>query len=826
MEPRPCQKPVIYLLFALSGFCALVYEVLWSKYLALTFGTTIWALSIVTATFMAGLALGSYLLGRYSVDHDRNPLRLYAWLEIGLAATALLFAPTLAIIERLYVFWTHTLPQAPWLTTSVNLLFCALLLLPPAICMGGTLPVMCRLFARRKCGGQIGRLYALNTLGATLGTFTAAFVLIPAMGLSRTGYLAVALNLAIAAAAFLLSRPDEAQPESITPLPHHRDWTLERKAHRPVLVAIGLVGFFALAYEILWTRVLLLFLGNTVYAFALMLSAYLVGVALGGALYARLAHPALNEKRLFCLLTLLMGLAVLATAPFYDQLALVFQFAHDASGERWWHLSLLSYLIVFAVLGLPTVLSGALLPAAVAILDPGRRHAGEGVGLVVLHNTLGAVLGALAAGFVLLPALGALNSFRLLALINLLLGAGLVFHFRLGRPLARTLPVLAVALLAVLLLPLEWDPKLMNSGVYVYAPKYRALGGMQVALADERVLEVMEGRDATVAVFESADGRLRFFTVNGKTDGGTGSDRQTQTLIGHLPLLAHPAPKDVLVIGLGTGITLQGLSAHPTERIDCVEISPEVVRAERYFREANGRALDDPKVNLFVQDGRNLLLTRDQNYDVIVSQPSNPWQSGNANLFTLDFYRLAAEHLKPGGIFGQWLGLYDITPDNLRLAVRTLLAVFPEVQVFHSGADLILLASHHPLAFDYQEMARRFGEPRLAAVMQGIDLASPGALMAGHYLFDQSALRAFAGSGAPFNTDDRPMLEHSARHNLGQKTLGEFQQANTQALLAARGRGYLPLTNLGASAQQVAAALRDLAGGYARVGMTAEAEHF
>ena len=826
MEPRPCQKFVVYLLFALSGFCALIYEVLWSKYLALTFGTTIGAVSIVTATFMAGLALGSYVFGRYTVDHDTNLLRVYAWLEVAIAGAALTFAPLLMMVERVYIFWAHMLPQAPWLTTSVNILFCALLLLPPAIFMGGTLPVMCRLFARRKCGGQIGRLYALNTLGATLGTFCAAFVLIPALGLSRTGYLAVALNLAVAAAAFALSRQFSTTPSAESSPPRHRDWSLDRKIHRPLLIAVGLVGFFTLAYQILWTRVLMLFLGNTVYAFALMLSTYLVGVALGAALYARLVHPNINEKRLFCLLTLLMGLAVLASAPFYDQLAQVFQFAHDISGDRWWHLSLLSYLIVFAVLGLPTLLSGALLPAAVAILDPGRRHTGEGVGLVVLHDTLGSVFGALAAGFVLLPLLGPLDSFRLLALANLVLGVWLVFHFRLGRPLLRIIPVTAAVLAAVLFLPLEWDAKLMNSGVYIYAPKYRALGGMQGALADETILEVIKGRDTTVAVFESADGGVRFFTVNGKTDGGTGRDRYTQTLIGQLPLFAHPAPREVLVIGLGTGITLRGLSAHPTERIDCVEISPEVVRAEKYFREANGQVLDDPKIRLFVQDGRNLLLTRDQSYDVIVSQPSNPWQSGNANLFTLDFYRLAAAHLNEGGIFGQWLGLYDMTPDNLRLAVRTLMEVFPEVQVFHSGADLILIASQTPVEFDYQGMARRFAHPTLAAVMRTIDLGSPGDLIAGHYLYGSQSLRAFAGSGAPFNTDDRPVLEHAARYNLGQNTLGEFQQANMQGLLAARGSNLLPLTNFGTTPQEFAAALHDLGDGYARVGMTAEAEHF
>ncbi|HDR46075.1 MAG TPA: hypothetical protein ENN94_00070, partial [Geoalkalibacter subterraneus] len=514
---------------------------------------------------------------------------------------ALLFAPTLGIVEKLYVFGAQVLPDLPWLTQGLHLFFCAMLLMPPAILMGGTFPVMCRLFARRKCGGQIGRLYAMNTLGATFGTFAAGFWLIPALGLFWTGYLAVALNLVVAEAAYLLARN---QPDPASTSFHPDAQSLRPKAvhHRPVLIGIGLVGLFSLAYEVLWTRVLLLFLGNTVYAFSLILSAFLVGISLGGALYARLARPEMNERRMFCILTLSMGLVVLAMSPFYDQLALAFQWAHDVSGEHWGLLTFLSFLIVFVIVGPPTILSGALLPAAVAILDPGQKLTGAGVGLVVLHNTLGAVLGSLAAGFMLVPLFGLLESFQLLALINVAFGIYLLFRYRPVSALARWGVASTAVLIGVLFQTTAWDSKLMNSGVYCYAAKYRAMGGMQKVLEDERIVEVIEGRGTTVAIHESLDGSQRFFTVNGKTDGGTGRDMSTQVLIGHLPLLAHPAPDEVLVIGLGTGITLRGLAQHPVQKIDCVEISPEVVEAERYFREANGNALEEPKIDLIVQD--------------------------------------------------------------------------------------------------------------------------------------------------------------------------------------------------------------------------------
>ncbi|MDH3998768.1 MAG: fused MFS/spermidine synthase, partial [Desulfuromonadales bacterium] len=366
----------------------MVYEVLWTKHLSLIFGNTIFAVSIVTATFMAGLAIGSYLIGRFA-DRNINLLLLYGLLEVGIALTALLFVPTLNIVENLYVYWSHRLASLPWVATTINFLFSGMLLLPPAIFMGGTFPIMCRFFARNKSGGQIGRLYALNTIGATLGAFAAGYVLIPAYGLSRTSFLAIAGNLTVAGISFLLARKQgKTDAEGIEHKPQVREMVATK--HRPILIAIGVIGFFSLAYEILWTRVFLLFLGNTSYAFALMLSAYLSGIAIGGFLYARLVHPQFNEKRLFIILTLLMGLTILATVPFYDQLAHVFQYAHEISGEQWWLLSSLSFVIVFLLMSVPTILSGALLPAAVAIIDPGKKHTGEGVGLVVLHNTFGA----------------------------------------------------------------------------------------------------------------------------------------------------------------------------------------------------------------------------------------------------------------------------------------------------------------------------------------------------------------------------------------------------------------------------------------------------
>lgn len=817
-------KYLIYLIFASSGFCALVYEILWTKYLSLTFGTTLFAVSIVAATFMAGLALGSWLLGRYA-DREGRLLQLYALLEAGIAITALLFAPTLELVQAFYHWLSISFPAQAALVTGFQFLLVGMLILPPTICMGGTFPLMCRFFARRKSGGQIGRLYAINTLGATLGAFTAGYLLIPKLGLSGTGYLAVGGNLLVALAAWLLGRKQGVCDSDGVAIAPPADPFLNPERHRLAMISIGLVGFFALAYEILWTRVLLLFLGNTSYAFALILSAYLVGLALGGALYARLVRPQLNEPRLFVLLISLLALVILLTAPFYDQLAHLFQFAHTASGERWWHLSLLSGLIVFCVIALPTMLSGALLPAAVAIVNPGKSHTGEGVGMVVLHNTIGAMFGSLAAGFALIPWLGLQGSFTALAAGNLLVALALCLRYRCWAWRRYCLPALLSVGLVLVFAHRDWNPLLLTSGVYCYAPKYRMLGGIEKTLGQDQILALYEGADATVGVHQTASGKVRYFTVNGKTDGGTGADMKTQVLVGQLPLLLHPDPQQVFVLGLGTGVSLGGVVRHPVKEIDCAEISPEVVKAAAHFSEFNGNPLGDPRVRLAVRDGRHQLLTGNKQYDVIVSQPSNPWQSGNANLFTAEFYRMAADRLKPGGLFCQWLGLYDITPENLRVASRTFLETFPYVLVFKESADLILVGSNTPVNIDYHLLQRRMSQPAIRTLLASLGLQSAGDLIANHYLFCNLCLSRYA-AGAVLNSDQRPILEYSAHHNLGMKAMGMFAQENMQGLLGAIHQEMIPLTNLGQSPSEISRVMRELGTSYYRAGKKQEASHF
>ncbi len=814
------KKQLVFLIFGLSGFCALVYEILWAKYLSLTFGATIQAVSIVSATFMGGLALGGYLIGRCADCHDK-PLRVYGFLELGIALSALLFPISLSLAERCYSLASQAYPgDADFFI--LRLFFSILMLLPPAVFIGGTFPLMCRYLASKEVDGRIGSLYALNTLGATMGAFGTGYIFIPRLGMSQTGLLAILLNLLIGAAALTLSRNTRLSAGTRVEFLNRKQLPSLIPGHRLLLFSIAMIGAFALAYEILWTRVLLLFLGNTSYAFSLMLSAYLVGIALGGSIFARRLRPETNVKKLFVVLTTLMGLSILVTAPFYDRLPYLFQAAHNVSDERWWLLSLFSYLLVFAVMAGPTILAGSLLPAAVALLAPGQFRTGEGVGLVVLHNTFGAVIGSLAAGFGLIPWLGLFGSFRLLAILNLLLALILYLRSRFRWRAAGFILAGSAVTLLLVLLPESWDQRLMNSGVYYYAPRYEIRGGLGKVVKSKKLLKVFVGTETTVAVYNSSSGKHRIFAVNGKSDGSTGADMNTQILVGQLPLLLHPRPLEVMVIGLGTGITLRGMSDHPVERIDCVEISPEVVKAETYFRHANKGALAHPKVRLQMEDGRNHLLTHRGSYDVIVSEPSNPWQSGNANLFTADFYALAASKLKQDGFFCQWIGLYDMTTENLRIACNTFLHSFPRAVAFIVDSDLILVGAQQPLKFDYMQLRQRMGQPGIAEALHAIGIESPGELLAKHFLYTETALKTLS-FGAALNTDDRPVLEYSARYTLGEKTLGKFQEQNIKALNEAAGEVSIPLVNLGPSGVMVEAVYRELGLNFAKNGRKAEA---
>lgn len=807
----------LYIAFCASGFSALIYEVVWARMLALTFGSTMPAISMVTATFMGGLAIGSLLFGRFA-DRSSSPLRLFSLLELTIAIFALIFPYALQLVTTLYVAGSQAAAYQEGLLTSLRLIFSSILLLPPAICMGGTFPVLGRYFANSGGSGTVGRLYAVNTLGATSGALASAFLLLPNLGHQSTILVAVTVNISTAALAFALASRRRIQPPPIPSQPRLRacipgKWYL--------LFATFGIGACALAYEILWTRTLQLFLGSTVFAFASILGAFLIGLTLGGSLGAAIVRKTREVPSIFMVLTLTMGLSVAATFPFYDRLAYLYHTAHLLAEGQWWLLALLSFAITAIPILLPATLSGALLPIVVFLLDEDAKQPGTTIGWTVLANSAGAIVGSLSAGFLLIPFFGLQGSFRAVAALNLLFGAALLCRISISSRLRQLVFGIVVIGFIVITIPLPWRQELLNAGVYVYPRIIERQGGLDAYTSKFQLLEVFEGRDATVAIKESPDG-IRSLSVNGKFDASSGRDLETQLLLGHLPLLLHSNPRTAMVIGLGSGITLGAAATYPLEALTAVEISNEVIDASRFFAEENGRVLNDDRLTLLRDDARNHLLTHTATYDVITSEPSNPWQKGNANLFTHEFYQLTISRLKEQGIFCQWVPLYDISPQNLEVINQTFLRSFPHALAFLSadGYDLLLLGSKHEIVFDYRKIQQHLARQSVNNSLQLIGIESPGSLIARNYLFSDVPLRRIAGD-APINTDANQLLEFSypdifkdnltANHTLFNQHFGQEK---------------IPLTNPGGTDREKISALTDLTDAYEQAGKTELAHYF
>jgi len=775
-------RRLLLLLFALSGVSGLIYQVIWARQLTLVFGSTSAAITSVLAAFMLGLALGSHAAGRWARRWG-NPLRAYGLIELGIAAYAVAFPFLLEVLTLVHVPLFRLLAEAPIALGLVRVILVAGLLLPPTMLMGASLPLLTRALVSdvSRLGREAGTLYGLNALGAAAGVYLATFFLIPNVGLTGGWLSAAALNAAVGGAALRWAR-------RWPPIPGVRnsaDASPDTPWQWTVVIAYGCSGLAALGYEVVWTRLLVLLFGSSVYAFAVMLAGFLLGLGLGGLVGGWLTGRGQHPVVLAAALQVIIGATVLAGAPWFDRLPRLFLEAFRVTGGTWWALTTLEFLMAFGLMIVPTTAMGATFPFVARIL--GAEHGAEGaVGYAYAANTYGAIVGAATTGFALIPWLGFRGSLVVLACLNTL--AACLLLVRATSPggwLRWVLPLPAVALAAVVSALPPWSAKVMASGVYVYADRYSA-GGFERMLDPQRVLFHREGMTATVTVIE---GRYRFLRINGKTDAGDSPDNLTQRLLAHVPLLLHPEPRSVLVVGLGTGITLGTTLLHPIDRADTVEISSEVVEASRFFVEPNGAALQDRRTRLRVLDARTWLMAGTTKYDVIISEPSNPWQTGNATLFTLEHYRLTRARLAPGGLFCQWLPFYRMDEADFAAALRTFQTVFPDLTVWFSGGDVLLVGWTRPPAVDTPRFLARSADARITRSLQETGIRDGPALL-GFFMLDPERVREFAGVGWPLHTDTYPLLEFSAP-----KTL--YRESAPQILSRLRrlaGRSSLPLT--------------------------------
>lgn len=803
--------PAVLICFFLSGAAGLIYQVAWGKALGLIFGHTAYAAAAVLAVFMGGLAAGSAWLGRWS-ERRMRPIAWYGWLELGTAATAAASLAGLgAVREAYWAAYPYASGHASVLL-AVRLIGAALVLFLPTFLMGGTLPMLVRGLARdsAELGRRLARLYWVNTAGACFGTVAAGFFFLPTIGLRRTLESAVALNLFAGVFALCLSRREEGFAPVLRP-----ELRPERQGSRLLLVCLALVGATAMAYEIGWTRLLATQLGSSTYAFTLMLATFLVGIVLGSAAFEWWTRRHKAQRTTFALTQTLTALASLACLVFFPRMPVLLSPILRATHESFRGL-VVAQCTVSALAMLPAaVLFGFNFPVVTLLVtgsSAGESGVSAEVGRAYAWNTFGAIAGALGAGFWLLPLLG---SFRMLAATvaaNLLIAA-LLFATAAPRRWAPCAADLALLLLAGLVAfsPYFYDPGVAAFSTVLYWDSGRPLTVRESAHTAD-VLYFADGVNSTISVTRSEN--MLSLRTNGKPDASN-HDVTTQLLLGHLGALAHPAPRRVLVIGFGSGMTVSALARYPeVERLDCVEIEPAVLRAAPLLTSLSRNVLQDPRVHVILDDARNFLFTSRERYDLIVSEPSNPWVAGIASLYTREFYAAAQQRLAPGGIFVQWVQAYSLYPADLRMICATFLSEFQSATLWHGEVNDLLLMAPSPAAKKIRDrVGALWSYSLLHDDFSQLGMEQPGGLF-GLYLLGDSELRAFS-AGAPINTDDLTLLEYHAPrallvHNLRDNNRSEILHAQKD-ILPADLSGDLRDTDL-ASAAADALSLNDLEG--------------
>jgi spermidine synthase len=724
--------------FLLSGASGLIYQVLWQRQLSLVFGVSAYATATVLAAFMAGLALGGYAAGRVA-DRVRSPLVWYGVVEILIGLCGLLTPPAFTALQDVYGPLYHAVggsALAPMIRFGIAF---AVLLVPTAL-MGASFPLIVRaaLGSRDDGGRAIGLLYAINTLGAVVGTLAAGFVLIGEVGIRGSIGVAAALNLAAGVAALVVGQrvAPAANPDDVPVATARISCPPALVRLLPYLLAIS--GFCSLAYEVVWTRLLVLFLESTTYAFTVMLAAFLLGITLGSAAVSQFLRRATNGPLALAVLqalvavSSLLALQVLATM---EPLLASLGFA-SAEGPSISAMAVLAFTAMFP----PALFLGMSFPLAVTLFTAGGEQVGRRLGSLYAANVFGAIFGALAAGFLLVPVLGSNATLTLLAGLNALaalatlgVDAGTPGRTRLGAAVAS---VAIVGLLSAL------------------AP--RAYADLLAArFPGEQILWSEEGLETTVTITRTDDDHLAMYLNHHHQANDADWMVFFHRMLGHLPMLLHPAPREVLVVGLGGGATAGATTRYEGAHITVVELSRSVVRGADWFRDVNYAVNERPNLTMLIDDGRNHLMVAGRSYDVITADAIWPTHAGSTNLYSVEYYRLARCSLNEGGLMLQWVNR-DLPEQEHKLLMRSFLQVFPHVSLWFDGS--LLVGSDRPVDRSLPWVDRVFEQPIARAALSQVNIRG-GDDVRRRYLGDRATIEAYVGDG-PLITDDRPRLEY------------------------------------------------------------------
>lgn len=775
-----CAAVPLALAFFLSGAAALMLQVLWTRMMGHVLGATALAVSTVLTVFMGGLALGSHLGGRWA-PRFKQPILVFAALEAGVGLYGLLVPALVDALPTLQVGWSAWLGEGRWGFAGLRFLLASLVLLLPTTAMGATLPVLAEAAVEKgaQLAERVGALYAANTFGAVAGALASGFWLIPTYGISTTVRLAAAIDVSVAMAVLALfsaggrrllllarTRAPSVAERLLEFEPSVRILATNRERRR-TLIVFALSGATAMCLEVLWSRAVGVVIGASTYAFTLILTTFLVGLASGAAVAGRYVTTWRDPLRVLARVEIAAAAATILAALVIDRLPL---WLHDVTrDESLTHTGLyLTHFLLTALVTLPaTLFLGAVFPLVLTVVAPDdEARAGAVVGRAYALNTLGSILGSFAGGFFVLPLMGVERGLETAATV----AGGLGVYLLLDRLRSSTKEIVAATLIAALaLMGPTWDVERWTAGMFRFYLAREVYGSGWSPSTD--IVYHQDGVATTVTVGRYPgrdDGLGVVLKVGGKVDASDIGDMPTQVLSGLLPVLLHDDPKDVLVIGYGSGVTPGALLQAPLQSLWVAELEDAIYTASnRHFSHVNHEPHRDPRATLAVDDGRNFLLTRNLSFDIIVSEPSNPWLSGAASLFTQDFFEIAKRRMRPGGVFLQWLQLYELSPQSIHSLVRTFHRAFPHVLVFtpdpHSN-DTFLVGADHPLRIQRARLERWWANPKVAAELARARVHEPDDLL-GLFFVGEEGLPSVVGPG-PINTDDNALIEYAAPRDL------------------------------------------------------------
>ncbi len=758
----------ILISFSFSGSFGLIYEVLWQRQLALIFGSTLSATTAVISAFMGGLAIGSWIFGVVSL-RLKHPFKVFGLLQIGIGLYCLGMPVYLRFIQSIHLVIYNNYGGSFYLEFFRFIMAIGILAIP-CVLMGGTLPILSRGVVNHRdyVGKSLSLLYFFNTLGASIGTLLAGFVLIRVLGMTVSNSLTAIASISLGLLVYTVSSKNLASVSDIPGSVSSQHNFRLPKSFLPYLYTF--IGASGMGTQIAWVRSLNLVLGSTVYAFSMMLASFLLGISMGSFFVGKYLDKQRSPIKSIGVLAFLVFICVVISIALISRLPVILLFLFPLFHQNFYLWQFCLFLLTLLVVFPSTFFMGSLFPAFGRAYISNVKAVGRQVGQLYLFNTFGGIIGSMFSAFVLIPTIGTRMTLMFFASVYLIVSVGILFATSEDkRTRIQTILLAFLCLVGYQAIP-TWEPALLDSGVYLYAREL--LDGFD---SHREILFEKEGFHSHVSVTEL--GGVRSLRINGKTDGSDGGDLPTQSLLAIVPLAHVSNPSNALVIGLGTGVTAGSALNFPDLHVSCVEIDEAVIEASAYFNHVSGNPFASNRFDLIHADARTVLGSGMTEYDVIISEPSNPWITGVSNLFTVDYFEAAFKRLTNDGIMCQWIHSYYMDTETLMILFRSFQTVFPYCSLWKgSPGDYLILGSRYNHLDGVNDYTFLFDNPAVKADLNRLDIFGSSDLESQLILVPENFRRMTTETGHRLNTDDRPYVEFNAPMSLYHDTVIQNQE--------------------------------------------------